>query len=296
MRKTILVLLMLPGPAASQQLDVVRGYEGMRSYAMAARAQSSPDLGALYKEHVVDPYWRQCAAGTRYESLAAGAVASPIEDLEALLEAVDLIRGSDIERRVEEGFTSAARLLPGGPTTVCLFAADPQDTFVRDVMNGVSGFSPGAGRIWLFAHSESAWRDEIASALAHEYHHSVSLESDGEDPPAIDLLESILLEGRADSFALLLYPEKSFPWIEALTPAEEQDLWRRMEPQLGTTDEAIHSEFLFGGQEIPRWGGYTIGFRIVQAYLRGHPDVPVERWTRLGAHALLEQSGYRAGR
>lgn len=286
-------ILFFPTESASQRVTIVRGFEGMRNYVVAAQSETNPDLAALFRDHVVNPYWDSCAQGARYESLVTSAIDTPIEDLAELSKAVETIDTSGVEALIADALEDASSLLPGGPTTVCVFAADPKETFILEAMNGVTGFSPGAGRIWLQIYPGGGWLDEVAAAVAHEYHHSVSFEMDAQNPSRpIDLLDSILLEGRADSFAALLYPEKSYPWTEALSPEQEHDLWNIMQSQLRSTDEEIHNEFLFGSPDLPHWGGYTIGFHIVQAYLRGHPNVSVTDWTGMGAHELLEQSGY----
>ena len=50
---------------------------------------------------------------------------------------------------------------------------------------------------------------------------------------------------------------------------------------------------MFGGAEsLPRWSGYTIGFRLVQAFLQAHPAMSIEEWTALDAAELLRQSPY----
>jgi len=111
-------------------------------------------------------------------------------------------------------------------------------------------------------------------------------------------VDYLVFEGRADSFARLVYPEMAAPWTEALVPAQEARYWQAMQPYLDTTSVETHRRFMFGGggYQVPRWTGYTIGFHIVQSYLQGHPDVGVDEWTAMDAHDLLAESGYNPGR
>jgi uncharacterized protein YjaZ len=50
---------------------------------------------------------------------------------------------------------------------------------------------------------------------------------------------------------------------------------------------------VFGnGSTVPRQAGYTIGFEIVQAWLKRNPDIPPDEWSRLSPQSILEGSGY----
>jgi len=50
---------------------------------------------------------------------------------------------------------------------------------------------------------------------------------------------------------------------------------------------------MFGGTEgVPHWAGYTIGFQIVQSFLKGHPELNVSQWTAIPANELLMQAFY----
>ena len=51
-------------------LTIVLGFQGQAEYVAAARANPDSDLGSLFEEYVVQPYWQQCAEGGEYEALA----------------------------------------------------------------------------------------------------------------------------------------------------------------------------------------------------------------------------------
>jgi uncharacterized protein YjaZ len=163
-------------------------------------------------------------------------------------------------------------------------------------MNGVLGSNVGAGKIWLEIYPNGAWLNWIPYTVAHEYHHRVWLDQHDGQLQTADLLDSMVLEGKADSFARLLYPDRHAPWTEALTPEQELNQWQAMQKYLNARSDATQQKFMFGGlvgnNDVPLWTGYTIGFHIVQSYLQKHPDVTVDEWTMLNAHDLLDQSGY----
>ena len=276
--------------ASSQAFRVIPAYEGMAAYVEAARSAPNADLAALFQEHVVDPYWEACAEGGEYIRLAEAATAIPIADLDQLAGAVRALRDANVELLVRDALEEAARLLSGPDTTVCLFAAAPDHTFVRDEMGGVTGMTVGSGKIWIQIFPEGKWTDWVPYTVAHEYHHSVW--TNRNPGTTLDLVDYLIFEGRADTFAHSLYPNVIAPWTVALTAEQEVEQWQAMEQNLGTTSLPIQRRFMFGSAEVPRWTGYTIGFQIVQAYLEKHPAATVDEWTELDAHDLLEASDY----
>lgn len=66
-----------------------------------------------------------------------------------------------------------------------------------------------------------------------------------------------------------------------------------MQPHMDATSYRLMRRFIFGGDQVPRWAGYTIGCRIVQAFLQHHPSMTIEGWKSLDAHDLLRQSSCR---
>jgi uncharacterized protein YjaZ len=67
------------------------------------------------------------------------------------------------------------------------------------------------------------------------------------------------------------FPGPSDLWSHAITAAQECQLWKRAEPQLGYS--GLYNLWMFGGQGIPNWTGFTIGYHIVADYRSHHPNV-----------------------
>jgi len=163
-------------------------------------------------------------------------------------------------------------------------------------MHGVGGFTAGAGKIWLTILPAGDWKDWITYAVAHEYHHSVWTSRHGRKDPIQNMADYLVFEGRADSFARLIEPQRRAPWTNALTPQQERVAWRTIERNLQSTSPSLLQGLMFGGaQGVRPWAGYTIGFHIVQAFLRGHPDLGVDQWTAIRAAELFKQASYVPG-
>ncbi len=111
--------------------------------------------------------------------------------------------------------------------------------------------------------------------------------------PDRGLTDYLVFEGRADAFAHLVYPQQLAPWTRALTPQQEQAAWAVIQRNLNSASPDAMLALMFGGADnVPRWSGYTIGFNIVQAFLKTHSGAEVEQWTAIEAGELLNQSRY----
>ena len=280
--------------AQSPQVTVIPVYEGMGSYATAVAANPTADRQALWRENVIDPYWQRCTEGGAYLDYAPP-VRTPYGDVERLRTAVAALRSSSIEASVRSAVERSQSLLPGPATTVCILAADSSWTYLQD-MHGVGGFTAGAGKIWLTILPVEGWNERITNAVAHEYHHSAWTKLHSQHDPILNMADYLVFEGRADSFARLIEPQGQSPWTNALTPRQESEAWRTIQRHLESTDAQLLQGLMLGGAEgVRRWAGYTIGFHIVQAFLKGHPDLSASQWTAIAAGELLKQSSYEPG-
>lgn len=163
---------------------------------------------------------------------------------------------------------------------------------------GIGGFTnPSSGHVDVFLDLEHAHglkitlQDSLPGTLAHELSHAARIL----DGPGYGrtLIEALVTEGLATSFQRDLWPRKPAPWGDALTPEQEAELWPQIQSAAGTSGQA--RRWLFGSEGIPRWTGYTIGTRIVDAFRAGHPEVSWAELTRMPAAAILATSGYDPG-
>lgn len=280
---------------------IVPAFEGQAEYVAAVRADPAADKDALYKKYVTERYREFCGGHGALSTTSTGQVVveHPIGDLDQLDESVQALRRFDIVQLAKTALQKSTATLPGSKITVCLFALDPdRQGFYSLYMHGVSGFTASLTLIVIEVTHRGDWQDWVPYTVAHEYNHAIYAQRmcQPECTPATwaksDLLDSLLMEGRADSFARTLYPDREAPWTHALTPEQEAAQWRGMQEYLSSTS-VDRGRFLFGDRnQIPQWTGYTIGFRIVQKYIQSHPNVRPVEWLTLDADQLLAESGY----
>lgn len=267
----------------------------MLDYIEAARQAQNPDLESLMETHVIRPNWDDCA-GREYIPPPGSIFDQPIQDLDTLEENIHKLASSNLEQVVRSALQKSSTYLDRPDTTVCIIAADPSNWFIRERMNGVNGWTFGSGKIILQIYPTGGWKSWVPYVIAHEYHHSAwtSLYYAANQPE--ELIDRIIFEGKADSFAHIVYPAVNPPWTDALETEQEREQWHRIIAQQDETNSAVKSSYMVGNNEnTPTWTGYTIGFHIVQSYLEIHPDDSIQNWTELSPEELLAQSVYTGG-
>jgi hypothetical protein len=198
----------------------------------------------------------------------------------------------DVVLVVAEALRSASNLLPGDDIQVCLVPAVPPTKKYGETE--IYGASYDGGMILAIGTLRDDWELSIANVVAHEYDHAARLSDTNTSQQAPDtLLDRLIAEGKASSFARLVIPDYVHPTYDGLTLEEEQWMWHQIEPLLSVEDMEMHNRYMFGGQAgIPLNAGYTIGYRIVQAFIMNHPDMPVEEWINLPSQTIFDGSQY----
>ena len=166
-------------------------------------------------------------------------------------------------------FERAGRALPLGPVRFVV-AADPP----RVVPGwGMGGYTHGPTEVEIvvdpaYPGLADALVERLPAVAAHELHHTVRWRTVG---PASTLLETMVLEGLADHFALDLTATAPPPWTTALSESQISIYLARALPELDDPGYNYLAWFFGVGTDLPRWTGYTLGFHLVGAYLASHP-------------------------
>lgn len=281
---------------AGQEFCIVSAYTGMGDYAKAARMKSSR-MNYLYNHFVYEPLWKNFAETGEY-SFITTSLESPINDFAGLERSVELLSQSGVEDVVKEALLKTAAVLPGPNTTVHLLAMNPQYKYLFEQNNlselntGVMAITVGAGKIIVSIDpTVHTWRDVLPFVIAHEYHHSAWTARNFE---TIDfsLLEYLVFEGRADSFAKIIFPQTDTPWTHIIDSVQEKSVWERLKGKLNRREAKLNDSIMNGDVGIPAGSGYTIGFHIVQSFLKNNPQMDILQWTDLDAGTIYEKSGY----
>ena len=280
------MIALAAGLATEPAFNIVPAYDGLREFALAVR-KSPTERDALYQRLVVDAHADACA----------GAMGSftrlPADTFPG--EALDIVRRIEegrVRELVESGLKRASAALPGAErTTVCIQPV----AFNRAIehMRGVGGVSLG-GRIKIFVHPTIAGFARVEYTAAHEYHHEVARMH--LDPGwSRDPLESMIAEGKADAFAVRLFPTLRPPHTDALTPDERRRTWDAFPAVPRSADRpvsrGVHVRACRGNAAM---GRLPPRLRDRERVPGTHPDLQVKTWTLLPASEFVE--AFRDGR
>lgn len=230
------------------------------------------DAEALWETLVLGDKWRELC---RYSPFSLeDRKPRAIRDLDTLRRQTEIIASFDYAR-LQARFEQIAARLPNydeDPISVGFIAADPANETVNRRQNGVAGTSLFGNILIQVNPLSEGYADWIGYVFAHEYHHTVwgnyRYNLCGAAPEQ-DLLQALIIDGQADSFARSLYPELRPQWLHLDRPADIRRLyWERYRDRL-TQTEFDYAALMFGnGRDIPWCGGYAVGYYLIQTYLR----------------------------
>jgi hypothetical protein len=205
---------------------------------------------------------------------------------------------TDITQIVRQALQRITPLLPGLDARVDV-GVDPKGA-IREI--GVVGRTdPNTGDVTLvldpaFRDFASTLRVWLPVTLAHELNHAQRINSG----PGVGhtLLDAMVFEGVADAFSIQAFPQTPpIPWNHALSRTEEKAAWRQAKGKLHLLlDMSEYRGWFFGTGSLPRWTGYTLGFRIVSGFLGRHPHETAASITSLSAARIFQGSGLKEAR
>jgi hypothetical protein len=180
--------------------------------------------------------------------------------------------GVDLERLAVQSAQRAFELLPHRGRIRIAIALDPARS-IPEI--GVGGFTnPRTGDVFVSIDGtppgglKAALETWVPATLAHELHHSSRIRM---GPGYGETLgEALVTEGLADHFASEAFPDTPpQPWDNALSNEQEAELWPKAQSILDVPGGYNHQAWFFGGGAagLPRWTGYSLGYRIIHAYL-----------------------------
>ncbi len=225
--------------------------------------------------------------------LADRYIGRTIKDHDDLAYKLGLFKDKNVEMIVNDALSKSNSHLAGINTTVYIFPSVGDYEQMTDPFGGVAGVTIGQGKLLILVDpTVENWESVLSYVVAHEYHHSIWTSKQLEEK-SFTLLDYLVFEGRADSFAHIVYPEVEVPWSSSLELSTEKTMWDYIDGQLNSSNSDLLNKVMFGdGMDYPHWSGYTIGYHIVQNYLEKNPEVNVEAWTNMSSSDILEKSGY----
>ncbi|MEM7506087.1 MAG: DUF2268 domain-containing putative Zn-dependent protease [Pseudomonadota bacterium] len=104
--------------------------------------------------------------------------------------------------------------------------------------------------------------EPLERMVAHELHHVLRNAGPGY---GTSLGEALVSEGLTGQFVQQLFQSGPEPWERAITREELAPHLERVERDWDRQNYG-HDDWFFGAGEQPFWFGYTLGYRLVEAY------------------------------
>lgn len=174
-----------------------------------------------------------------------------------------------IEEIFEKTKTLIEKELPLKNTDVII--VDNKDMTIPEI--GVGGHTYGPHLVVISLNSKFKEFEKslkkIPESIAHEFHHASRWQTVGYGET---LLEALITEGLADHFNLSITHEKPRPWSKALDKKQIDTLLQKAKKEFNSK-EYSHTKWFFDKTgEIPYWTGYSLGYYLVERYLKSHPN------------------------
>lgn len=216
-----------------------------------------------------------------------------IEPDKRFKEEMEIFRTIDFEQIVESTFQSVVDKLPGPDTKILFVPSNPNYKKIWESYEvALHAVTPGAGKIIVMINPTiENWKDLLPYALAHEYHHSVWISRNFERSD-ITLLEYLILEGKADGFAMELFPDNHHPFIDALSKEQEKRLWEIIKPELHFRNSKFNDKIMSGTRDIPTGSGYSIGYSIIKSFKINNSKISDKELIDMTPEEILKLSNY----
>lgn len=272
-----------------QKFKIISAYKLIPNYINEVENQkvdNEEDYIKLFHNEVIAPVWEDCFENGEYIAIMDYYLNHPKKDIEKLKKLSKNMSEEDMEKEVKHALEKSAKLLNGPDTNVCILPSISHQDPAKAV-------NVGKGKITVL-YKETSFKSklDLASTIAHEYHHSVW--TDKYYDSAINettLIDVIMFEGKAETFKKMVYPEAEVPEIEK---GKEEYYWEQLKDSLNSTDPSfINKVMIGGGGTYPFLYGYGLGYRILDELLDNN-DMTVEEWTEMEPENIIKQSNFES--
>lgn len=207
---------------------------------------------------------------------------------QALLDRIEVLqeKQDEIKKIITKNYTAAHKVLPKKKSTIFIIPINSEYTTMTEPMGGVAA---GAYKDAVVLYMDSNFdKDALAYTVAHEYHHLIL--HDKHKYQMNKLLDSIIIEGKADAFADRVLKDVKAPWDDPMDDATIKHVSKLIQ-----SGEASYEDLVGGSpqKEIPRWSNYNLGHDILNHYFKLNPDSSIEEWSFKNEDDLLKGYKYR---
>ena len=254
------------------------------------------NLDSIYKVNIQTKIYDKHFQKSEYAFIVKDFFAPPIKNTSELTKSIDRItlHQETIKTKIIGALKKSRQNIDNDSLTFFIIPANPDSRSVIKAMTGIMGLTAGSKQIILTIEPDIlGWENMLEYAVAHEFNHAYWTHRKFGNLTKWTLLDYLVFEGRGDYFAHLLYPNVAAPWTIALNEKQKTHLWNKIKPNLQSEDISYQMQVMFGSRNYPVWGGYSLGYYIVQKALTNNKKLKSNIWTNLSSEKILEMSKYK---
>ncbi len=277
-------------------LEIIAVYKNLQDYVTGIE-NNAKDAETLWNKYAIDPYWEILCQYAPFD--LSDRKPKPVTDILTLKKQIDLLNNIDLDN-LKDIFKKTASSLPMNEDDtiyIALYPLSDDNAIVKEQQNGVAGTSTFGNMLININPLADNFFEWIPYVFAHEYHHAVwgnywyALHGGELDNSFIN---SLLIDGQADSFALSFYPALKPKWLFDMSKETEKVLWDNHYSKIYPEQDVDYGKYMFGDEAngIPWCAGYAIGYRIVQQFLVRNPDTTFVKLLEMRPLDLYKLSGY----
>ncbi len=279
----------------NQKFDLFSYYSSFDHYIKLAK--KNPDsLEESYAQTVTEPFQMNAFGEVKGKKYADYWFFTPPKDIIPLQSELQALSDWEepLNTAIEEALKKSAEMLPGSDKTVHVFPANPAYTHGKTQELNPPGVALEQDVIALFVTS-IILEEDLQHTIAHEYFHMIDMErGTAKNSISSTLLEVAVMEGKAEAFAKIIYPEFKLDWMANADGKITEQTKTLFLKEKDSAEVEVWNDFYYGNAttKVPSFSTHIIGYDIMQKFLKQHPDVPVEEWLKLTAEEILAGSGY----
>lgn len=157
---------------------------------------------------------------------------------------------------------------------------------------GIGGQTYGQNVLFIYLDTKfpgfenKTLKEELPRSIAHELSHVIRWRI---IPYGETLLGTLIWEGLADHFEMEINNKAPQAWSVALNANQISKMMKKVKEEYYNKDYD-YIAWMFGSKEkgIPKWTGYTLGYKLVAEYLKKHPDKKPSQLHNLKAKEFIK--------
>jgi len=163
------------------------------------------------------------------------------------------------------------------------------DKFVIKKMQGVNGFSSWNNTILIFINFVEGWKESLKETIVHELAHALSPFYKGGD---FSIGEGLILDGVAENFKDFVIGSKKSPHTSAVSKEESWKILKQIikDDSLFIKNFDKYNEVFYGTGKYPLWAGYTIGYYLIEEYLKKQEAINWNELLKKDPKEILEET------